>query len=678
MKSLSYPFFPAGDAKLSLPGVVAPDPFAWMEDASAADLRPWLDAQSELVQDWLEGSNAFERASRIIAEMPNLDLAGIAAAGGDNLFFIRRSPKGEEPELWVKAGADGEPVLLASTETENGAVLSRHGLYPSPSGRFVLYTVKPPGLELWEVRGREVATGRPLHLGDTLSLYPSATWHPDESGFYFNLLRGVHLDTDASQGRNGIHWRTVDGNGGLVLPIAWDGGWTALPIITPDCKWLILDQRNLVTRACGLAARPLSGGDVVTLVEPCGSHVAYVANEGDSFIVLRGGEGDLGKLAELHVAQHGVQECRTANLGAPLARTPYPGVNVSLAVGDEIVVGVYRDGHAELRRYGRSDFLLRGVLVPPALATINALISWQGSMAVFAEAAAFPHTLFTIDLDGVWQAVLGGGEHGFPNLAWHTLLLERPGETSVPVSVILPDGRRTETACLLHVYGALGAPLTCRFREEVWATMRAGCAYAIAHVRGGGERGHEWWVAGRGAAKQVTLDDLYAVAEALVDQGITTRQKLMLKGESFGAYVVSVAYAQRPDLFAGIVGEVPLADIIRQARGPAGAATRVEVGDPLQSAEEARRVLALSPLQRLESAAHKPALLYIIGEHDPNCPPRQAFRFIAEAQRLATSNQPVLMEVIPGVGHAAWHRSARTRAALLTTAFLLAVTGAQP
>ena len=219
--------------------------------------------------------------------------------------------------------------------------------------------------------------------------------------------------------------------------------------------------------------------------------------------------------------------------------------------------------------------------------------------------------------------------------------------TRVPADVI--HGSATElsrsSATLVHAYGGFNMALMPAYLGHVEPFLRAGGVYVIAHVRGGGEYGTEWWMQGRMAAKQNVFDDLYAVCEQLIADGITRPDRLAFHGSSNGGLVAGVAATQRPDLFRAVVAQVPLLDLLRAGRF----ALAMEFGDPHNPAD-APRLAAYSPYHNVREASY-PAVLLDAGENDPRCPPWHARKMAARLQAANQSDQPILLRVWKEAGH---------------------------
>jgi prolyl oligopeptidase len=134
--------------------------------------------------------------------------------------------------------------------------------------------------------------------------------------------------------------------------------------------------------------------------------------------------------------------------------------------------------------------------------------------------------------------------------------------------------------------------------------LDAGGVYVVAHLRGGGEYGNDWWLRGRMAARQNVFDDLFAVCEQLIAEGVTSPDRLAFQGSSHGGPVAGAAALQRPDLFRAVVAQVPLLDLLRAD----GFALVMEFGDP-QKPADAHVLAAYSPYHNVGERSILPCCL---------------------------------------------------------------------
>lgn len=250
------------------------------------------------------------------------------------------------------------------------------------------------------------------------------------------------------------------------------------------------------------------------------------------------------------------------------------------------------------------------------------------------------------------QPVLGGYDPGHYESArlWATA----SDGTQIPISVVhRRDTPLDGTApALLYGYGSYEISTDPSFRASRLSLLDRGFVFAIAHIRGGGEMGREWYEAGRLEHKMNTFTDFIACAEHLVAHGYTSPARLAARGGSAGGLLMGAIANLRPDLFAAIVAEVPFVDVVTTMLDPSLPLTITEWeewGDP-READAYARMKAYSPYDNVRAAAY-PALLVTTGLNDPRVQYWEPAKWVAKLRVLSTSNTPMYLRTEMGAGH---------------------------
>ncbi|SIT44071.1 Prolyl oligopeptidase [Paraburkholderia ribeironis] len=220
--------------------------------------------------------------------------------------------------------------------------------------------------------------------------------------------------------------------------------------------------------------------------------------------------------------------------------------------------------------------------------------------------------------------------------------------TRVPYTVIAPHAThaaaqeqasqhgtvQSERPCLLNGYGGFAIPLLPGYLTgQGIGWLEHGGVYVVAHIRGGGEFGTRWHTAAQGEQRQRAFDDFIAVAEALIDTGVTHAAQLGIQGGSNGGLLVAACMVQRPELFGAVVCEVPLLDMSRYHLLHAGASWIDEYGDP-DEPDEARALAAYSPYHRVSAGIAYPPVLFTTSSADDRVHPGHARKMAARMQAL--------------------------------------------
>jgi oligopeptidase B len=250
------------------------------------------------------------------------------------------------------------------------------------------------------------------------------------------------------------------------------------------------------------------------------------------------------------------------------------------------------------------------------------------------------------------QPVLGGYDAG--DYVSARLWASAADGTRVPISVV----HRRDTPidgsapALLYGYGSYEHSTEPSFRSSRLSLLDRGFVYAIAHVRGGGEMGREWYEAGRLEHKMNTFTDFVACAEHLVAGGYTRPARLAARGGSAGGLLMGAVVNLRPDLFAAIVAEVPFVDVVTTMLDPSLPLTITEWeewGDPREP-DAYERMKEYSPYDNVRAAAY-PALFVTSGLNDPRVQYWEPAKWVAKLRERSTSNRPVYLRTEMGAGH---------------------------
>jgi prolyl oligopeptidase len=205
---------------------------------------------------------------------------------------------------------------------------------------------------------------------------------------------------------------------------------------------------------------------------------------------------------------------------------------------------------------------------------------------------------------------------------------------------------------LLYGYGGYSIPMVPAFRPEYIAFMEMGGVVAVANLRGGGEYGEEWHLAGKDLKKQNVFDDFIAAAEWLIKEGRTSREKLAIMGGSNGGLLVGAVEVQRPDLFGACIPMVGVMDMLRFQEFTAGQFWRDEFGN-IAKEDEFKSLRAYSPYHNIKDGTHYPPTLVMTADTDDRVVPMHSFKFAAALQRAQAGDAPILLRIESGAGHGA-------------------------
>jgi oligopeptidase B len=253
------------------------------------------------------------------------------------------------------------------------------------------------------------------------------------------------------------------------------------------------------------------------------------------------------------------------------------------------------------------------------------------------------------------------------------------GET-VPISLICrKDFPRDGSApCLLYGYGAYGMSIPASFSTNALSLVDRGFVYAIAHVRGGKDKGYRWYKDGKREKKVNSFTDFIAAGDYLARQGFTSRGRIVAQGGSAGGMLMGAIANMAPDLFLGVIAEVPFVDVLTtmlDASLPLTPPEWPEWGNPIESAEAYRTIAAYSPYDNVKAQPY-PHILALAGLTDPRVTYWEPAKWVAKLRELKTGDRLLLLRTNMDAGHAgASGRFERLKEVALAYAFALKIAG---
>ncbi|MGH8175782.1 MAG: prolyl oligopeptidase family serine peptidase [Steroidobacter sp.] len=223
----------------------------------------------------------------------------------------------------------------------------------------------------------------------------------------------------------------------------------------------------------------------------------------------------------------------------------------------------------------------------------------------------------------------------------------------VPNTLVRPKGAQKDVKrpqiVLIQAYGSYGISQLANFSLRTLTFLETGGAYASCHVRGGGELGEAWRLAGKDANKPNTWRDLIACAEDLIARGYTTKDKLFIFGGSAGGITMGRALTERPDLFAGVIAIVPGANMLRSEFSPSGPLNIPEFGT-IKTEEGFKNLYEMDTIQHVRPGVQYPPVMITTGLNDPRVSPWEPAKLTAALQASGTA-RPILLRIDAEAGH---------------------------
>ncbi len=644
-------------------GVAIDDPYRWLEDGNDPGVQAWTEHQNAYTRALLDARPERRYFTRRLPEVYAYTLLGSPVLRGRRLFYTRRRPAQNQPELLVRElPTTAERVVLDPNQADTAGLVALDWWRPSPDGRLLAYGYSRGGDEWSTLRVLDVDTGQ--HLADRIprTRYASLAWKPDASGFYYtrypapgtvppgeeNYHRHVYfheLGTDPEadpkvfgdgRPRHEMPEVTLARDGRYLLITAYDG-WVRSQLFVRD------------------EARPQEGfRPLITGLDAIFSNGVFA---GDTLYVLTNYQAPNYRIIALDLRHSGEQDWRVV---VPPSEVVLGGFDLA---GRRLVTRAMRDVCWRLAVHSL-DGRLEAEVGFPDLVSVTQVTAEPEDPVAYCLLSAFtgPPSIYRLDVDRAEVAALVTAGSAVDPKAFEVRQVFFPSRdgTRVPMFILHRrglefDGQRPT---VLNGYGGFNIALTPDFRPSIFPWLEAGGVYAIANLRGGSEYGEDWHRAGMLGNKQSVFDDFIHAAHYLIAAGITSPQRLGIAGGSNGGLLVGAAMTQRPDLFRAVDCAVPLLDMVRYHRFLIAGLWVPEYGDPDQP-EHFAWLYAYSPYHRLREGVHYPAVFLHTAASDTRVDPMHARKFAALLQHLRGEAVPVLLRMEYEAGHGAGKPVAR-------------------
>ncbi|XP_030950854.1 prolyl endopeptidase-like [Quercus lobata] len=676
-------------------GVKIADPYRWLEDPDAEEVKEFVEEQVKLTASVLEKCETREKLREKITKLYDHPRYGAPFKRGDKYFYFHNTGLQAQSVLYVQDSLDGETeVLLDPNALSEDGTVSLSSLSISEDAKYLAYGLSASGsdwvtINVMRVEDKKVEA-------DTLSWvkFSSISWTHDGKGFFYsrypapkegeNVDAGTETNSNlyqevyyhflgSDQSEDILCWRDPENPKYRFRASVTHDGKYVLLYIKKDSglvnKFYYCDFSDLPNGLVGLKGKKALL-PFIKLIDEFDAFYDAIANDDTLFTFRTNKDAPKYKLIRVDLKEPTVwtdvlQEAEKDVLESACA------VN-----GNQMIVSYLSDVKYVLqtRDLKSGSFLHQ---LPIDIGTVYGISARRTDNVVFIGFTSFlsPGIIYQCNLETevpnmkIFHEIV---VPGFDRSEFHVDQVFVPSKdgTKIPVFIvarkkILLDGSHS---CLLYGYGGFNISITPSFSVGRIVLIRhLGAVFCIANIRGGGEYGEEWHKAGSLAKKQNCFDDFISAAEYLISSGYTQPRKLCIEGGSNGGLLVGACINQRPDLFGCALAHVGVMDMLRYHKFTIGHSWTSDYGCS-DKEEEFYWLIKYSPLhnirrpweQHLDLPSQYPSTMLLIADHDDRVVPLHSLKLLATMQYvLCTSlekspqTNPIIGRIEGKAGHGA-------------------------
>jgi prolyl oligopeptidase len=635
-------------------GTKVADPYRWLEDDNAPEVKDWVTAENEVTFGYLDKIPFRDKIRNRLNEIYNYARYSSPLRVGEYYFYYKNDGLQNQSVCYVQKGLDGTPEVFFDPNqlSPDGTVRQRLAGF-SNDNRYAALVRGEAGSDWSEIRVMEIATKTELPDRIRWLKFSGASWQGN--GFYYSgydqPAPGEELKA-MNEHQKVFYHKLGDPQEKDVLvyedrehPLRYLGAET-----TEDEKFLFLTVSE-GTSGDELYVKDLTrkGARFEPLVQGFEFDSYPIDAVGDKVLVYTNVDAPNFRVVRIDPRQPARENWETV---IPEKPEVLSGVG---SAGGYLFSQYLKDANTKVFQHDLEGKLIREIKLP-ALGTADGFNGRRDEKVLFYAFTSFtyPSTIFKYDPGSGTSEVFRTSEVKFNPADYETrqVFYASKDGTRVPMFIVFKKGLKLDgrNPAYLTGYGGFNISEQPHFSAGNIILLENGGVFALANLRGGGEYGESWHKAGMLLNKQNVFDDFIAAAEYLIQNKYTSSNYLAIEGGSNGGLLVGAAMTQRPDLFRVALPAVGVMDMLRYHKFTVGWGWAVEYGSS-EDETNFKNLYSYSPLHNLKAGTCYPATLVTTADHDDRVVPAHSFKFAATLQADQACSNPVLIRIETRSGH---------------------------
>lgn len=655
-KLLPYPITRKGDVIDDYFGHPVPDPYRWLEDDRSEETAEWVKAQNNVTFNYLEQIPFREKIRDQLTQDWNYERESAPVRHGDFYYFSRNDGLQNHSVIYRSSYPDGEEEIFLDPNGFSGdGTTSLAGLSFTQDGSMAAYAISEGGSDWRKIIVLNTETME--QMGDTLVdiKFSGISWYGTDGFYYSSYDKPDGSELSAMTDLHKLYYHKIGTTqdedrlvfGGEETPRRYISG-----SISEDQRYLIVSAA-VSTTGNELYIRDLEdeNGALITIVDDFEGTHRIVDTDGDRLLIFTNHEAPNYRLVEASITNPGREYW--------VDLIPESEHVLSVGRGGGYLFASYLiDVQTRVYQYDYQGTQIREVELP-SIGTAVGFSARKDDDKLFYTFTSFtyPATIYEYDMASGASRL-----YWTPDIAFHPeeyvteqVFFESPDGTRIPMFITYKKGLEKDgtNPTYLYAYGGFNVSLRPSFSIARLIWLENGGIYAQPNIRGGGEYGRSWHLAGTRKNRQNVFNDFIAAAEYLIDEGYTSSQRLAVAGGSNGGLLVGAIMTQRPDLATVAFPAVGVLDMLRYHTFTAGAGWAFDYGTAEESEEMFQYLLGYSPVHNVRHETVYPSTLITTADHDDRVVPAHSFKFAAELQEKHAGPNPVLIRIETRAGHGA-------------------------
>ncbi|MGL4852113.1 MAG: prolyl oligopeptidase family serine peptidase [Phocaeicola sp.] len=637
-------------------GTEVADPYRWLENDTSAATAAWVEAQNLVTNSFLARIPYREQLLARLTQVANYERVGTPFKKHGKYYFYKNDGLQNQSVLYVQDSLEGEPrVFLDPNKLSEDGTVALTGVSFSHNGKYAAYTISRSGSDWTEIYLIDLTTGERMEDHIEWAKFSGASWQGE--GFYYSAYDAPVAGKEFSN-VNELHKiyyhkvGTPQSEDRLIYqnPTYPKRFYTAS--VTDDDALLFLYESG-EGRGNALYMKDLTKEN-----RP---FVSLAANMDYEYYPIESMDGKLYIYTNYDAPKYRLM---VADVKSPTQKdwkelVPESEAVLSSAkvIGGKLFLIYDKDASNHAYVYSLDGKQIHEIALP-SLGSVGFSGEKEDKECFFGFTSfTTPGTTYSYDLEANRYTSFRVPQLTFDSESFetHQLFFASKDGTRIPMFITHKKGLKLDGSnpVFLYGYGGFNISLNPSFSPSRIPFLENGGIYAQVNLRGGGEYGEAWHVAGTKMQKQNVFDDFISAAEYLISENYTNPSKIAIVGGSNGGLLVGACMAQRPELFAVAIPQVGVMDMLRYHKFTIGWNWASDYGTSEDSKEMFEYLMAYSPVHALKKGVKYPATLVTTADHDDRVVPAHSFKFAATLQACNEGTNPTLIRIESKAGHGA-------------------------
>ncbi len=632
------------------------DPYRWLEDDLSTQTANWVKSQNRFTENYLEKIPFREVIREELNEFLDYEKVTIPFDKGGITYYFKNKGLDAQPILYRINEKGEEEVFLDPNTFSKDGTASLGSVSFSKDASLVAYTVSRGGSDWRDLYIMETRTK--MNREDSIKniKFSHIAWQGNDFIFYstYPSVKGSLLSTQTKNHKLFRH-RIGDKQESDIVVFGDDNDPKRYVYgdVSHDEHYLLVRASN-TTNGNELYCFDLSEGEFKPMVLQGheNANTYYLFNEGKMFYLVTDKDAPNRKVVKMDLNLHNREE----NWYDFIKENKY--VMSPSFVGDKIFIKYMVHAQDELVVYGKDGSLLYQ-LDAPGIGSISGFNDNPEATHTYYsfENYVTPTRIYKYDIKNNTSERINQLNVDFEPSEYKSEQVFYVTDDGVEIPMIISYKKgiklNGKNPTILYGYGGFNISMQARFSAMVAYWLKKGGIFAVPNIRGGGEYGSQWHLAGTQLNKKNVFHDFIAAANYLKNQHYTSTDYLAIRGGSNGGLLVGATMTMQPNLCAVALPAVGVLDMLRYHKFTSGAGWAYDYGTSEDSQEMFEYLYSYSPLHSINKNRCYPATFITTGDHDDRVVPAHSFKFAAQLQAMQSCNQPTLIRVATDAGHGA-------------------------